>query len=330
MARHIFVLCLLVAFLAAMASGQTTPYEYVVPVKVFRGYVIVLQGAVGPLTERNLVIDTGAYPSVIDRKLAKTLGLAGEKGELRVLNHTLKAQSMLLPSLRVGPIEAQNTRVVSEDLGGLSQELGLRVDALVGLDVLAGHSFRIDYDSHAMVFGPVETLSASAPIRFLSGMACVPIRLDGRSQVLLLDTGAANTVLFSSRATWLTAKNGHFLESTNLGGTTDMRSVKLTDLMLGEKSLGAQEIYLSNAHNMDPYPFDGMFSPGALQLHEIAFDFERQLFSWETSPVGRKPETAKQISTPLTNEMIFGAKGGPTLPGAPGFTPHAILPPQLR
>jgi hypothetical protein len=328
MGRYRLVLCLFSAMLTTMVSGQSTQYEYIVPAKVFRGYVIVLQGTIGPLTERNLVIDTGAYPSVIDRKLAKTLRLAGVEGELRVLDHTLKAQSMVLPDLRVGPVEAQNTQVVSEDLSGLSQELGLRVDALVGLDVLAGHSFRIDYDSHAVAFGSGETLAASAPIRFLSGMACIPIRLDGRSQVLLLDTGAASTVLFSSRATWLTGKKGQSLESTNLGGAIDMRPVQLTDLMVGEESLGSREIYLSNANNMDPYPFDGMLSPGALQLHKIAFDFERRVFSWETS-TARKPEaTAKRPSPTLTKEMIFGTR--PALPGDPGFASHAILPPQVR
>ena len=44
-----------------------------VPFKLYRGYVIVIRGSIGGLTNLNFVVDTGAVPSVVDARIALKL-----------------------------------------------------------------------------------------------------------------------------------------------------------------------------------------------------------------------------------------------------------------
>jgi hypothetical protein len=283
MGHYKFVLVLCLGLLTESTGwSQSAALEYTVPIKLYNDYLVVAQGSIGELSNRNLVIDTGAYPSVVDRSVAKKLRFSGTASEMRVVDHTLTAESAVLPDLRIGPMEVQNVRVVVRDLDDLSRQFGTRIDALVGLDILAHSSFLIDYKSRTLTFGAVTTLSGSAPIRELAGLACVEVRTTGHDQLMLLDTGAAGLLLFSDRAPWVPRGGLRMVESSNIGGTFRLRQLKLDELLLGNQNLGAREILISDAKNMSVYPFDGLLAPAALHFRQIAFDFERHVFSWET------------------------------------------------
>jgi len=298
MGRYNFLLCVFV-MTSSLGVAASPTEEQVIPFKLYSDYIVVVQGTIGNMTRRNLVIDTGAYPSVIDRDLAKRLGLAGQKGTMRVLEQTLTAESVWLPEIEIGSVRSQNMRVVVRDLGAISQEFGVRVDAMIGLDVLANRSFRIDYKRKTIVFGPVETLSWSAPMRQPAGMACVDVRIGGRLQRLLLDTGAGGFLLFANRVPWVSRNAGYLRQSTNLGGTFTLRQIKATEVMVGDQNLGSREILISDAQNMSVYPFDGLLAPAALGFREIAFDFEHGIFSWEAG--NRHDDVHVATETPIVS-----------------------------
>ena len=106
------------------------------------------------LEKRNLVIDTGAYPSVIDRDLAQKLSLSGHKEESTRSIEPLSGAGVTIPDIEVGPIHATKVRSLVQDLSDVSQRAGVRIDALVGLNVLAHSSFGIDYGAKKITFGP--------------------------------------------------------------------------------------------------------------------------------------------------------------------------------
>jgi predicted aspartyl protease len=326
MGRYVLLLWLCASLMPLTAAGQSTPDEYTVPVKLYSGHVIVVQGSIGSLSKRNLVIDTGAYPSVIDHSLVKKLGLPTQAGEMRVVAYTLKTESVVLPEVRIGPLAAHNIQVVAQDLGTLSEQLGVRVDALIGLDVLAIANFRVDYTTRMLVFGPPVRLTSAAPIRKAAGMACLDVRMNGRPQLLLLDTGAADLVLFADRAPWLPRLiAGGELESTNLGGSIPMRAMMMNEFDVGGQKLGSQEVYVSAPKNMGLYPFDGMFSPTALRLRQIAFDFDHQVFSWEMEAPGKKSGTGDAGRPQRMDGVIVEMRGAPPQMSL-GFSQHAVVP----
>ena len=144
MARYIFFALSCACLLNCSALlAQPGLSESVLPLKLYGQHLIVVQGSIGTLERRNLVIDTGAYPSIIDSAVAKKLHLAGRDEDLDSVDRTLTRAAVIVPSFDVGPIHVAAVRSLVNDLSAASRTFGLRIDALIGLDVLAHSSFRL-------------------------------------------------------------------------------------------------------------------------------------------------------------------------------------------
>ncbi|HST13112.1 MAG TPA: retropepsin-like aspartic protease, partial [Terriglobales bacterium] len=133
-----------------------------VPINVYRGYLVIAEGSIGNIDKLNLLVDTGASPSVIDRKIARRLNLNEQPDRVNLWSKSFQTGSVVLPSLRLGPIRAECLPVLTEDLAFLQKAIGRKVDGIVGLDVLRKSSFTINYRAKEMLFGPVERLPFSA------------------------------------------------------------------------------------------------------------------------------------------------------------------------
>jgi hypothetical protein len=281
MAHHT-ALSLSCALLFSCSAGmaQSSSVQHVVPLKLYGQHLIVVQGSIGSFEKRNLVVDTGAYPSIIDRGLAKKLHLSGPGEQLDAVDHTLTRPAVLVPSVDVGPIHVTGLHSLVDDLSAVSERFGVRIDALIGLDVLGHSSFRIDYGARKIYFGPVDPLPSSVPFEKTDSMMCVDLRVGRGSVRLLVDTGAQNLLLFGSRVSWLSTRTRRTSEFTNLGGNLTLREISLDVLQLGDTDLGSQPIFVSDATNLPAYRFDGFLATA--QFQQIAFDFERREFSWMT------------------------------------------------
>jgi predicted aspartyl protease len=260
---------------SAVQAG-THADRHVLSFKLYGQQLIVVQGSIGPLEKRNLVIDTGAYPSVIDREVARKLSLSGVRAELDAIDRTISSSAVIVPDVVVGPVRAVRLHSLVEDLSGVSRRAGIRIDGLIGLDVLAQVSFRIDYRSRKIAFGLVDPLPSSAPFRWTDKKLCVDLDAGARSLRVLIDTGAEELVLFGPRVPWIDRSDSARLFS-NLGDSFVLKEVRLQSLRLGETELKAQPIYVSS-RVMPTYSFDGFLS--TVQFQQVAFDFERYEFSW--------------------------------------------------
>jgi hypothetical protein len=284
------VLSLLLALLmsgnpatAQSNSAQSTNVYEVIPAKLYHGYLMVVQGTIGNLGKRNLAIDTGAMPSVLDRELAKKLHLVAKREQLRVVDRNLKSEAASVPDIAIGSLHASNVGALVEDLTPISENFGVHLDAIIGLDVLAARNFRIDYSAKKLIFDPADALPMSAPMSRVDSMACVDLQVDERPARLLLDTGGASVLLFANHLPWAANLTGTAHTYSNLGGTFRLREVPLHSLALHKTTLGATPIYVSDARNMSDFHFDGLLATGALPVRRIEFDFRRQLFGWEPS-----------------------------------------------
>jgi predicted aspartyl protease len=250
--------------------------------KLYRGYLIVTQGAISDLEHLNMVIDTGTDPTVINRRVATRLRLKLERGSMGTLGGSVPAWQVKLPWFQIGPVTARDLGVLVEDLSFLEKELGTRVDALVGLDVLGRASFIVDYQANEISFGPRLLHGDAVAFQHKPPFITVPITLDNHAFEVLVDTAASSLMLFKARTPTAGFKpSGTLRHSRNFAGRFDRQRIELTRVSLGRSQIGRQSAFL--VEDLDrgrDQHFDGLLNPATFGVRQLSFDFEQSQLSW--------------------------------------------------
>jgi Aspartyl protease len=271
----------------AVPEAQSVAHVPVkLPIRLYWGYLVIVEGSIGNVHKLNFLVDTGAYPSVVDQKIARDLGLAEQPGRVNLSNTSVQTRLVVLPSLLLGPVHAEALPVLTEDLSFLQKALGHKVDAIVGLDVLGKSSFTINYRTKEMLLGAVERLTFSAP--FDTDVPIVTIRTKFQDQQLRLvvDTGGPDLMLFQSRM----PSSASFQElgtekAADVSGSFQRRKVRIPEVFLGKETIGTQIASVVDDQKDAGDNFDGVLGMRGPKFSKIAFDFERRRFSWELTTV---------------------------------------------
>jgi predicted aspartyl protease len=250
---------------------------------LYYNYLIVVRGSAGPLKGLNFLVDTGASPSVLDRRLAQKLHLEERPTNVAVLSGSVTAGRTIVPSLELGPIRRDNVNVLTEDLWFIQKALPVHIDAIVGLDVLGQSPFEIDYTSREIRFGPLPPLASSLPFRIRAGLPIVEAELNNFSVHLMVDTGASSLVLFKPRTPSPVSplKIGSVQQSANTIGEVDRKVVRLQSVRLGQAEFGKEPVFTAPSRT-DEFQddFDGLMSPVALGITKITVDLERGVLAF--------------------------------------------------
>jgi len=271
--------------LASLATQAKSPKGTEVPFHLYWNYLVVVEGSIGDLNKRNFLIDTGANPSMLDQRIADRLRLNGLAEKLPVLNGEINIRRVSVPAVRLGPL-SRDVEMGVQDLSFLERDLGVRIDALIGLDVLGERSFHIDYAGKRLRFD--DQPGGAATASFASGPPFVTVEMQMENQPvrLLVDTGASGLILFGGpvasqlrelRPTG--AANG-----ANINGRIRMREVQITNARLGNTDLGSRRAFVAEHKTADD--FDGLLGISPLNVREISFDFEHRLFTWQPRDPG--------------------------------------------
>ena len=192
--------CLLAAVASALVS--TTPLRSAgataeVPFELYQHHLVVAKGAIGQLSNLNLLIDTGTIPSAVDQRIARKLRLQTESSALIAFGQQVPVQgAMLADGFRIGSLRTGAVPVHVSDLSYLD---GVQIDAIVGLDVLSRTSFSIDYQARALKLAPADREDAVAPMEIAWPFVTVQMTIGGALVRLLVDTGSSDLVLFRAR-----------------------------------------------------------------------------------------------------------------------------------
>lgn len=279
MRRAIWTLVLVLGFsTAARAREQETE----VPFRLLNGYAVLVKGSLGKLKGLNFVIDTGAAPSVVDRRVARQLKLKGNGELLSVFSREVAADRVRLPKLRLGAIEAEGVEALAGDLRGLEKGLGVRVDALIGLDVLARRNFGLEFIARRLVFDPPTRADGEVALEAGRPVAIVRLETAGAPLRVMLDTGARDLILFERRVRGRVPASamGETKNVSNLGGEVVLRRVALRGARLGGMPLGMAPAYMAETGSVPLPDFDGLLGLVVLDVKRIDFDFDRRTVSW--------------------------------------------------
>jgi Aspartyl protease len=249
---------------------------------LYRDYLIVARGSIGPLKGLNFLLDTGAIPTVLDPQVARKLHLEELPTSIAVLGGRVQGGKAIVPSLEFGPIRRDNLSVLVEDLSFLEKALPVRIDAMIGLDVLGQSPFMIDYKSRAIHFGPPPPLPISIPLRVKEGAAIVDAEVNHVPVHLLFDSGASSFILFDTNMpqSVLPMKISVVKSSTNMIGDFDRNQVWLRSVRFGGAELGKEPAFLVHNSRDAGQDFDGLMSPVALGITRVAVDLERGVLAF--------------------------------------------------
>jgi len=251
-----------------------------VPFELYQHHLIVTKGSIGPLNGLSLLIDTGTIPSMVDVRIARKLHLQAEPSMLVAFGQSVAIQSTVVNGFRIGALQ---TGPVPAGVGDLSYLEGVRIDAIVGLDVLARTSFTIDYRKRVLRFSPGGREESVARLELAWPFLTVRMTIAGQEVRLLVDTGSRDVVLFKSRmpaalsgAPWRGDKTVRYASGV----------ARLLRLDLRQVGLGAHVWDRLPAWALDRVPvgyppsIDGVLGLQALDCQRVQFDFERNELGW--------------------------------------------------
>jgi predicted aspartyl protease len=267
--------------LAGKQEESSSPISVKLPVRLYGGYLVVAEGAIGNIRKLNFLVDTGACPSIVDQKIARDLKLSEQPERVNLWNKSVQAGQVVIPSLSLGPVRVDSIPVLSEDLSFLQKALGFKVHAIVGLDVLRKSSFTINYKTKEIVFGSPESLTYSAPFDTDTPVVTVRMGFQDRRLRMVVDSGGPDVTLFRSRVSDPIVLHALGTETVaDAGGTFQRTKVRIPELHIGKETVGTQTAFLVDDRKDEGDDFDGVLGVRGLQFWIVAFDFENRRFSW--------------------------------------------------
>jgi predicted aspartyl protease len=271
------------ACLCLTAQGRTADATSSdVPFKLHRDFLIVISGSIGGLDKLVLLLDTGASRTVIDSSIASKLQLPGTPDDVMVFQSTSKAQRVVLPELRFGPIHATSLPVVAMDLSEVRRNFGLHVDVILGMDVLRRRSFAVDYRAKRIVFDHMTSTTFSVRILPRLPYLVVPVAIDGSLVYLQFDTGSNGILLFDTTHLPVsrdpTQTNG---TASDAGGSVPVQPVRIKRLLMGDAELRPVRAFAMDISAQNFHAFGGILGARVAGASRLQFDFDRMLLGWD-------------------------------------------------
>ena len=267
---------------AQEALSVATPLERELSFRWSHGFLIVVEGQIGSLEKLNLILDTGATRSMISRKLADRLRLDRHASQVLNFNRTVSVELAIAPVLRIGPIYKTNVQILVGDLFRFSK-FADNVDGIIGMDLLDGNNFTVDFTARKVVFNAVVPIATIRGAKSQLNCMTVTIEIQRHPVTLILDTGVQGILLFERRlyARVPALRTTSPSAEASIGGSMRARQVTVLDVHVGTRIL-RPDVLLIEAPPDEILPgIDGFLGTGPLMARQVNFDFVTRTLRWE-------------------------------------------------
>jgi predicted aspartyl protease len=263
------------------ADGQPAQ----IPFRLMNDSLIVVRGTIGGLKDLNIILDTGANPTIISSELAVRLDLHGNTESSVTIGGAREVQSVIVPSIDIGKLHMVSSRVVVQDLRFVQRTLGISIQAIAGLDVLSTRSWMVDYRNRKILFITAKAQEKSVQFESLSPCLTVKANIAGQNLRLLVDSGTPRLLLYS-RVNFKPGKLQHLTtdrDPTVFGaaGTVHAAWFRAPEMSLGDNSMGSQILLIADADSGLNDEFDGLLGLAQTGFHRVWLDFENASFAWD-------------------------------------------------
>ena len=287
------IFMLLASWMNSRAASENVPF------RLQRNYLIVVECTVANQAGLTAIIDTGTTETILDTRLVKRLSLPTWADSVTALTTDAAVRGVRIPDLQLGPVQIKKLEGIAIDLSAISRELGVRVDVVVGMDVLHRSNFLIDYEARMVRFGVAPVMAYGTQLAPGTRFALIDSNILGRPVRLQVDTGFNGLLLYRKRLESLELP----LVASAVGSALDESGVDTGARLAGVgrglsvRSVSARQVQIgtwSGSHvtisMMDGAPrgferhedgFDGLLGPRVLGSRRVAFDFENRMLYWE-------------------------------------------------
>jgi predicted aspartyl protease len=274
------LVALMIFITHASVRGFDTPeITGTIPFHV-REHLIIVQGSADELRDLNLVLDTGSTYTVLSKEVGKRLGLKGETVKVTAFGREVNIKKVTVGRLVLGETEFEQVEARVADLPRVA---GMKLDGLIGLDVLRRTAVTLDFTREELVLGRVRDLSNST--RFYSGLPFIPVTMtvNGKALRLSLDTGACGLLLYDGAAIkqFQIHRTNRVEYRDQVGGRIKMQEIALSDVAFANSSWGKLPAYLINIKQSGNENVMGNLGVIPLGLKILQFDFETGQLGWE-------------------------------------------------
>ena len=232
------------------------------------------------------ILDTGSELSALDSSMAQQLGLTDIATIPVLKNYRERGSEMIeVPSLGIGSRVFAHKDLGTSDFRHVSAAIGVRVDGVLGNDILQSMPFQLNYSKREMTIGPFargEGLGKAIQLRRDGDQFYVPLQIVSVPVELLLDTGTNSTNLSSE--TWQSVfrvwqPNVVIDGVVRAGSPTPpaflvcLPSISLEDLTLTNQVMRVQRAVNSGAFS--DAGFGGILGSDFLRQFEVTLDLAR-------------------------------------------------------
>jgi predicted aspartyl protease len=277
--HSILVILLIGAFHSQVCASDTPEVTGRVPFRIHE-HLIIVQASIGDLRNLNFALDTGSTYTVLSKDLGRKLGLKGETVKVSAFGREVKMKKAFLKVLALSQVEFEH---IEARLFNMPRVDGLRLDGLIGLDVLKRTTVTLDFEKGELLLGQPRQLPYNT--RFYAGLTFIPVTMtvEGKALRLALDTAACGLVLYDGavKDKFEIHQSHRFEYRGQVGGQVKMEEIFLMNVALEDALWEELPAYLMHRKQGGTESVMGNLGVISLGLKALQFDFETGQLGWE-------------------------------------------------